>query len=450
MPVEINPYKRIWLQIKKSRQAKWAVGFIIFLCFLALFADIIANDKPLYCKHKGKSYYPAFTTSQDSLFNPKAGRAQSFSKVNWQELQLEYVIWPLIPYGSNDIIDQFHLNEKGKPKSGFMHPFKPQYRGNINLVYEDKGSGELLTGKFRHLLGTTQDKDILGVLIHGSRTALLLGLMVALIALMIGLTLGAIAGYYGDAHLRNTRGILLGIIIGIFLGYFYALHIPYPKDPEDLLLWDTLKVILVFSLCLIFGYLLGNGLSYIPYLKEESAIPIDTYLTRITEGLTALPGIMIIIALTAILPRNTLIGLIILLSISAWTAIARVTRLEVMRIRSLTYIEALKAMGASESRIIFRHILPNAFPPVLIIVSLIIASTILVVTNLAFLELGVPTETYVFWGELLTVAKQSGIASKWWVALFPGLMIFFTILSFNLLGETLRDALDPRNDIINS
>jgi len=112
-----------------------------------------------------------------------------------------------------------------------------------------------------------------------------------------------------------------------------------------------------------------------------------------------------------------------------------------LRVRNLEYIEAAQAFGFSNFRIILRHAIPNALAPVLIAIAFGIASAILTESFLSFIGVGVPAEQ-VTWGSLLSLSRQ--YSSAWWLAIFPGMAIFFTVTIFNLLGEGLTDALDPR------
>jgi peptide/nickel transport system permease protein len=131
----------------------------------------------------------------------------------------------------------------------------------------------------------------------------------------------------------------------------------------------------------------------------------------------------------------------VIIGLTGWTGIAKYVRAELLRVRSLEYIEAAQSLGFSEWRIIFRHALPNSLTPVLITIAFGIASAILVESSLSFLGIGVQAELQT-WGKLLSEARED--VSAWWLAVFPGLAIFVTVTIFNLIGEGLTDALDPR------
>jgi peptide/nickel transport system permease protein len=132
----------------------------------------------------------------------------------------------------------------------------------------------------------------------------------------------------------------------------------------------------------------------------------------------------------------------IIIGFTGWMGVARLVRAEVLSIREREYVMAARAIGCSDARIIFRHILPNAVAPALVSATLGIAGAILTESSLSFLGLGVqpPTPS---WGNILTSGKEY-IEFAWWLFLFPGLAIMITVLSYYLLGEGIRDVLDPR------
>ena len=131
----------------------------------------------------------------------------------------------------------------------------------------------------------------------------------------------------------------------------------------------------------------------------------------------------------------------IIIGITGWTGIARFTRAELLRIRSLEFVQAAESLGYSAKRTIFKHALPNALAPVFISIAFGIASAILIESGLAFLGLGDPN--IMSWGFLIG-AGRTMLRSAWWVCTFPGVAILITVLAINLIGEGLNDALNPR------
>ena len=169
-------------------------------------------------------------------------------------------------------------------------------------------------------------------------------------------------------------------------------------------------------------------------------IPSDMLLSRLIEIVVSLPLFILILAIAAI-SRPSLINLMIIIGFTNWTGIARLTRAEMLRIRHLEFIQSAEALGYSNFRIIFRHALPNAIAPALVSISFGIANAILIESALSFIGLGVPPDITT-WGSLLNAGRSN--FNAWWLVVFPGLFIFITVTVYNLIGEGLRDALDPK------
>jgi peptide/nickel transport system permease protein len=150
--------------------------------------------------------------------------------------------------------------------------------------------------------------------------------------------------------------------------------------------------------------------------------------------------LFLIIAIVAI-AKPSIILVMAIIGMTTWTGIARFIRAELLKVRNLEFIESAHALGFSEMRTLFRHAIPNALSPVLIAIAFGIAAAILIESTLSFLGIGVPAETLT-WGSVLSAARQSPTA--WWLAIFPGFAIFLTVTVYNLVGEGLTDALDPR------
>ena len=169
---------------------------------------------------------------------------------------------------------------------------------------------------------------------------------------------------------------------------------------------------------------------------------VDTAVSAVIDFLLAFPGILLAIAVTAVVPEGGLWRVILALCIRGWVGYARLTRAQVLSLRERPYIEAARALGAGHGRILFRHLLPNAMSPVLVEATFGLAGAIRDEAALSFLGLGVEPGTP-SWGALLSVGRQYLLVAPH-IAIFPGLAIMITILAFNFLGDGLRDALDPR------
>ena len=166
---------------------------------------------------------------------------------------------------------------------------------------------------------------------------------------------------------------------------------------------------------------------------------IDIAVSRLIEIMICFPTFFLIITIIAYLP-SSIYNIMIVIGVTGWTGVARLIRGEIFKIKNIDYVYSARSLGVSADRIIFKHILPNAIGPVLVSATFGIAGAILVESSLSFLGFGVqpPTPS---WGEILFQAKQY---LSWWLVIFPGLAIFITITSFNLVGEGLRDAIDPK------
>lgn len=155
----------------------------------------------------------------------------------------------------------------------------------------------------------------------------------------------------------------------------------------------------------------------------------------------AFPFVLLAIAVVAAIGAN-LTNLIVVLSIVAWVTYARIVRAETLAVRDLEFVQAARVLGVSDLRILFRHILPNVLTPVIVIATFEVARMIISEASLSFLGLGVEPRIP-SWGSMLADGRQY-LATAWWIATFPGLGIMLTVLAINLVGDWLRDVLDPR------
>jgi peptide/nickel transport system permease protein len=168
---------------------------------------------------------------------------------------------------------------------------------------------------------------------------------------------------------------------------------------------------------------------------------LDLIASRLIEIVLTIPTLFLIITIVAFLPPS-IFNIMVVIGLTNWPRIARLTRGEFLKTKSLEYIVAARALGASDFRTIVRHFLPNTLAPVLVAATFGIASAILLESTLSFLGFGVPPST-ASWGSMLYDARQL-LPGAWWLTAFPGLAIFLTVVSYNLVGEGLRDAVDPR------
>lgn len=168
---------------------------------------------------------------------------------------------------------------------------------------------------------------------------------------------------------------------------------------------------------------------------------IDSLVMRAVDMMLSIPTIFLILAVIAIL-EPSIINIMIIIGLTSWMEPARLIRAEFITLKEREFVIAAHAIGATDRRIIIRHILPNGLSPILVSATMGIGGAILIESGLSFLGLGVqpPTPS---WGSLLSSGKDN-IEIAWWLSAFPGLAILITVLGYNLLGEGIRDALDPR------
>lgn len=169
---------------------------------------------------------------------------------------------------------------------------------------------------------------------------------------------------------------------------------------------------------------------------------VDAAIMRLVDGALAIPRLFMLLLVLAVWERVPIPALILLIGATGWFATSRLVRAEVLRLREESYVRAAEALGAKGRRIIFRHLLPNAFGPLLVAATLAVGDVILLEAGLSFLGLGIqpPTPS---WGGMILDSKEVLVSAPW-AGIFPGLAIMITVLSTNLFGDALRDALDPR------
>ena len=427
--------KYAWNQFKKDKIALVCLYLLFVLIIVAVFAPYIANQRPLYAKYKGQTLYPAFAeaTRTDSIFNKNGGLEDvlQYDITDWRTLDFEKVIWAPIPY-SPEGMDRYNRD--------YVSPSGKQRFKNIDGKITDAPK------KFRHLLGTDGiGRDLASGLIHGTRISLMVGLVSMGIASLIGIFLGALAGFFGDNKLKMPRIKYHFTLIGLFFGFFYgfgqrkyALADGFSESILSGMTQILISTAIIIISVTVFRYL--SRLIKIKKLQEETFVPIDTFVSRGIEILNSIPRLLLIITITAVVERSIWIVMIII-GITGWTGIARFTRAELLRIRSLEFVQAAQSLGYSSIRTIFKHALPNALAPVFVSIAFGIASAILIESGLSFLGIGVPDDI-VTWGSLLNLGRQN--LEAWWLIIYPGMAIFLTITIYNMIAEASRDALDPR------
>ena len=248
---------------------------------------------------------------------------------------------------------------------GILPPGQP-----VNILYSEPP----LNAPTRFLLGTDNiGRDLFVRILYGGRISLMVGIVSTVLLVLIGVVMGAVAGYFGGV--------------------------------------------------------------------------IDMLISRLIEVFQSIPAFFIILTAVSIIPEDKMppiFAIVVVIALVRWTGVARLVRAEFLRLKEQEFVVAAQALGLSNKRVIFRHILPNALGPVLVAAAFSIAAGILTESAVSFLGFGVKVPIP-SWGSLLSEAR--GVSEYWWLQIFPGLLIFITVFSYNIVGEGVRDALDPRRKV---
>ena len=361
--------RRRWQNFKSNRRAYWSLLIFLGLFVLTLFAEVIANDRPIVAYYKGEVLFPILVDYPESKFGGFLAVTDYKDKVILDEINANgWAIWPPIGYSYNAINRDYPRvkNEKGNclgfpgpPPWATSAPYCDGAPADQIARYEAIGN--------RNWLGTDdQGRDVLARLIYGFRLSVLFGLLLTIFSSVIGITAGAVQGYFGG------------------------------------------RVDLVFQ--------------------------------RFLEIWSSIPVLLVLIILSSVLTQGfwTLLGILLLFQ---WVVLVSVVRAEFLRGRNLEYITAARALGLSNARIMFKHLLPNAVVATLTFLPFKLSGSITALTALDFLGLGLPPGSPSL-GELLSQGKTNVHAPWLGLAAFVSIGGLLTLLIF--IGEGVRDALDPR------
>jgi len=406
--------------LSKNRVLKRCVYVFILFVFISILAPFIANDKPLVCKYKGQWLFPAFSLKHQAIVNNEIIN-YNMAK-DWKTLGTDFSIFPPCAYSPNTI------DADNAPRKG---PFDEQ------IITLKNGQISSIPLKYRHWLGTTQNgNDVLSCIIHGTKTSLNVGIFSMLIAGLLGILLGASAGYFQNNTLKIGYVQLLFLLLSIFISYFFCFIIRADKLSEAFkesgfwLFYQIIFTIYIFIQNTFILLRLGKWIDERLNTSNRFYFPIDVIISRIIEILNSIPSLLLIIALSAISkPSYSL--LIIIIGFLSWTNIARLTRAEYLKAKQLDYVTSCRAIGMSNYRIIIKHILPNVFPLLLVQIIFGLASAVLIEASLSFIGVGVPLNT-ITWGSLLNEAREH--FSAWWLVVFPGLCVFTLIFIYNKIA----------------
>jgi microcin C transport system permease protein len=359
---ELSPINaRRWKNFKANRRGYWSLWVFLILFLITLFAEFIANDRPIYIHVDGKNYFPVFVTYPDTDFGDIFGTAADYRDSHLQEYLAEHhavQIWPPIPFSYSTIVN--------RPPSPF--PSKPTWLLNkADCEFAAKnGYGQCGTLEYNWFGTDDVGRDVLARLIYGFRISVLFGLVLTIISSIIGVVAGAVQGYFGG--------------------------------------WT------------------------------------DLLFQRFIEIWTSVPELYLLLIISSVLVPGffVLLGILLLFS---WVRLVGLVRAEFLRGRNFEYIMAARALGVSNTVIMFRHLLPNAMVATLTFLPFIMSSSVMTLTALDFLGFGLPPGSPSL-GELLSQGKANvqapwlGLTGFFAVAAMLSLLIF--------IGEAVRDAFDAR------
>ena len=349
-----SPTAKAWQRLKRNKPAILGMVWIVWIVLVALLGYLIAPDGTPKCNNQMlriKLENPGFHTDIIKIKNKtNPSRGNIFSRMLW---------------GQEDPYKWIPIKSYSQEKDTLI--ITAYDGGIIKQKITSQDDFKVVHKKF--LLGTDNfGRDILSRLILGARISLIVGFIAVIISLVIGISLGAMAGYFGG-KIDDAIMFLVNTV------------------------WSIPTLLLVFAIVLAFGR--GIGIIFL------------------AVGLTM------------------------------WVDVARIVRGQVLSVKEMQYVEAAQAFGFSSFRIMFKHILPNILGPVMVIAAANFATAILLEAGLSYLGFGVQTPTP-SWGTMLNENYGYAIGGKPFLALIPALAIMLLVLSFNLLGNGLRDALDVK------
>lgn len=287
----------------------------------------------------------------------------------------------------------------------------------------------------RYIFGTDDlGRDVFARMLQGAWVSLTVGFVAVGIALVVGIFMGGIAGYYGQRHIRVYQLAAAAVMIAGLL----------------LLMADRMFAGAVLLICALVCILVSIHLKKSVVGKTKPAwarfwylntISTDTLIMRFVDIMLCFPSFFLILTVVALLPAS-IYNIMIVIGLTSWMGATRFVRAEFLSLREQDFVAAARALGLSDFRIIFRHMMPNAVAPVLVSATIGIATAILTEAGLSFLGFGVPPP-HATWGNILSDGKRF-IFDAPWLTFVPGIAILIVVLSFNLFGEGLRDVLNPK------
>ena len=282
-----------------------------------------------------------------------------------------------------------------------------------------------------YLLGTDElGRDVFARMLQGAWVSLTVGFVAVGLAVIIGVFLGGLSGYYGQSYIRLGPVVLVLLAIWATVG------------------WSRLSGVYLVSIAVVAMFVIvamlirrREGFSGPFSLVDAQLLSVDAIITSLIDIMLCFPSFFLILTVVALLPAS-IYNIMIVIGLTSWMGAARFVRAEFLSLREQDFVTAARALGVSDWRIIFRHMVPNAIAPVLVSATIGIAGAILTEAGLSFLGFGVPPP-HATWGNILSDGKNYLFDAPW-LTIIPGVAILVVVLSFNLFGEGLRDILNPK------
>ena len=282
-----------------------------------------------------------------------------------------------------------------------------------------------------YLLGTDElGRDVFARMLQGAWVSLTVGFVAVGIAVIIGIILGGLSGYYGDSPIRVGQVLIIGLVVLVTVHWSRM-----PASFVVILIASSIGLAVVL-------FILRNEKSGGPlFFLNSQLLSVDMLVTGLIDIMLCFPSFFLILTVVALLPAS-IYNIMIVIGLTSWMGAARFVRAEFLSLREQDFVTAARALGVSDWRIIFRHMVPNAIAPVLVSATIGIAGAILTEAGLSFLGFGVPPP-HATWGNILSDGKNYLFDAPW-LTFIPGIAILVVVLSFNLFGEGLRDILNPK------
>lgn len=427
-----------WRRFRKKTVPMIALGYVIFLGLVAIFAPAIVGTKPVICKYKGRVYFPCmgylYPRWENAVFRRDKFRNPFYKSLQEKDPQ-SWAIYPLIYQDPERRVGKEEVDGLRPPKKATSadSPVTPDGQAKPAQPAEPEFGDPFGQGTGS---GQPDPSDPFGQGMPGGQPDP---------DDPFGQKQPAAEGFgdpFGDPFSSAGPGAAQEKDIDDgppnsyhWMGVTNANRI----DVLAILVHGTKIAMLIGFVTVGISAAIGITLGAI---AGYAGGWVDIVISRMTEFFMSIPVLILIIALLAVIDKPSVWQIMLVLGVTGWTSICRLTRAEFMKLRTLDYVSAAKALGATTPRILFRHILPNAMAPVLVPITFGIAGAILIESGLSLLGLGTPPGTP-SWGGLLNRGREN-FETMWWLIVFPGLAIFSTVLAYNLVGEGLQEATDPR------